>query len=128
MYNVCGFFKHYSIVNLIYPKQLGWSKDVENDQWRKLLTYYSSISEVLVVKMIPSWWNDKNSDWWNHNKMMFLSLDQVYNWWLIYKFTNIITKLNWKLFTEVIMRPSEGSLGLDRQSVLIKREAQALLI
>ena len=123
-------FKHYSIVNLIYPKQLGWSKDVENDQWRKLLTYYSSISEALVVKMIPSWWNDKNSDWWNHN--MFLSLGQVYDCWLIYKFINIITKLKinlfWKLFTKVIMRPSEGSLGLDRQSVLIKREAQALLI
>jgi hypothetical protein len=38
------------------------------------------------------------------------------------------TKLNWKVFTKVIQMPSEGSLGLDRQSVLIRREARALLI
>jgi hypothetical protein len=44
------------------------------------------------------------------------------------KYTNITTKLNWKLFTKVIKRQSEGSLGLDRQSVLIKREAKVLLI
>jgi hypothetical protein len=40
---------------------------------------------------------------------------------------NIATKLNWKLFTIVIKRPRKGSLGLDRQSVLIKREAQGCL-
>ncbi len=45
-----------------------------------------------------------------------------------YKFTNITTKLNWKLFTKVIKTPSKESLGLDRQSVLINREAQVLLI
>jgi hypothetical protein len=39
----------------------------------------------------------------------------------------IKTKLNWKLFTKVIKRPSEGSWGLNRLSVLIKRAAQALL-
>ncbi len=44
------------------------------------------------------------------------------------KYTSITTKLNWKLFTKVIKRPSEGSLGLDRQSVLVKREVQAPLI
>jgi hypothetical protein len=60
--------------------------------------------------------------------MMFPGLNQVYYWGLIYKYTNITTKLDWKLFTKVIKRPSKGSLGLDRQSVLIKREAQALLI
>ncbi len=37
-------------------------------------------------------------------------------------------QFNWKLVTTIIKRPSEGSLGLDRQSVLIKRETQALLI
>ncbi len=60
--------------------------------------------------------------------MMFPGLNQVDYWGLIYKYTNITTKLDWKLFTKVIKRPSEGSLGLDRQSVLIIREAQALLI
>ncbi len=45
-----------------------------------------------------------------------------------YKFTNITTKSNWKLFTKVIKTLSKGSLGLDRQSVLINREAQVLLI
>jgi hypothetical protein len=35
---------------------------------------------------------------------------------------------NWKLYTKVIKRSSEGSLGLDRQSVIIRREAQVLLI
>ncbi len=64
----------------------------------------------------------------NYNKMMFLDSDQVYYCLLIYKCTNITTKLNWKLFTKVIKRPSKESLGLDRQIVLIKREAQALLI
>jgi len=44
------------------------------------------------------------------------------------KYTNITTELNWKLFTKVIKRPSKEDLGLDRQSDLIKREAQALLI
>ena len=44
---------------------------------------------------------------------------------LIYKYINITTKLNWKLFTKVIKRLSEGRLGLDGQTVLIKREAQA---
>jgi hypothetical protein len=39
-----------------------------------------------------------------------------------------MTKLNWKLFTKVTKRPSKGSVGLDIQSVLIKREVQALLI
>ncbi len=34
----------------------------------------------------------------------------------------------WKLFTKVIKRPSKGGLGLNRRSVLIKRELQALLI
>jgi hypothetical protein len=38
------------------------------------------------------------------------------------------TKLNWKLYTKVIKKPSEEALVLDRQSVLIKREAQVLLI
>jgi hypothetical protein len=47
----------------------------------------------------------------------------------IYKHYNYIkTKLSEKLFTKVIKRPRRGSLGLDRESVLIKREAQALLI
>jgi hypothetical protein len=47
----------------------------------------------------------------------------------LYKHCNQIkTKLDWKLFTKVIRRPSEGSLGLDRQSALIRREALALLI
>ncbi len=47
----------------------------------------------------------------------------------IYKHYNKIkTKINWKLFTKVIKRPSEESLGLDRQSALIKREVRALLI
>jgi hypothetical protein len=41
---------------------------------------------------------------------------------------NITTKFNWKLFTKVIKRPSKEGLGFDRQSVLIKREAQVLLI
>jgi hypothetical protein len=41
---------------------------------------------------------------------------------------NIKTKFNWKLFTKVNKRPNKESLGLDRQSVLIKREAHALLI
>ncbi len=44
------------------------------------------------------------------------------------KYTNITTKLNSKLFTKVIKKPSEGSVGLDRQSVLIKREAKVLFI
>jgi hypothetical protein len=39
-----------------------------------------------------------------------------------------MTKLNWKLFTKVIKRPSKEAWVLDRQSVLIKREAQALFI
>jgi hypothetical protein len=43
----------------------------------------------------------------------------------IYKHT---IKLKWKLFRKVIKRPSEGSLGLDRQSFLIRGESQALLI
>jgi hypothetical protein len=47
---------------------------------------------------------------------------KVINEDLFTKYTNIMTKLNWKLFTKVINWPSEGSLGLDRQSVLIKRE------
>jgi len=46
----------------------------------------------------------------------------------IYKYTNITIKLNWKLFTKVFKWPSKGSLGLDRQSVFIRREAQVLLI
>jgi hypothetical protein len=37
-------------------------------------------------------------------------------------------KLNWKLFTKVIKRTSIEAWVLDRQSVLIKGEAQALLI
>jgi hypothetical protein len=44
------------------------------------------------------------------------------------EYASIATKLNWKLFTKVIKRPSKGSSGLDRQSVLIKRVAQELLI
>jgi hypothetical protein len=47
----------------------------------------------------------------------------------IYKHYNYIkTNINWELFAKVITRPSKGSLGLDRLSVLIKREAQVLLI
>ncbi len=46
----------------------------------------------------------------------------------IYKHYNEIkTKLIWKVFTRVIKMPSEGSLGLDRQSALIRREVQARL-
>jgi hypothetical protein len=42
------------------------------------------------------------------------------------RFTNIQTvQLNWKLFTKVIKRPSEGSLGLDRQCLNQKRSASA---
>ncbi len=39
------------------------------------------------------------------------------------------TKLKkvWKLFTKVIKEPSKVGLGLNKQSALIKREAQALL-
>ncbi len=43
-------------------------------------------------------------------------------------YDKIKTKLNWKSFTKVINRPSEGSLGLDRQSALIRIEVRALLI
>jgi hypothetical protein len=47
----------------------------------------------------------------------------------IYKHCNQIkTKLILKLFTKVLKRPSKESLGLDRQSASIRREAQALLI
>jgi hypothetical protein len=47
----------------------------------------------------------------------------------IYKHYNEIkTKLNWKVFTKVIKMPNEGSFGLDRQSVLIRREVRSLLI
>ncbi len=47
----------------------------------------------------------------------------------IYKHYNYIkTKLNLKLFSKEIRRPSKGSLGLDRQSALIKREVRAPLI
>ncbi len=53
---------------------------------------------------------------------MFLGLNRVYYWQLIYKYTNITTKLNWKLFTKVTKGPSDGSLGLERHSVLIKQE------
>ncbi len=49
--------------------------------------------------------------------MMFLGSDWVYCWWFIYKYTNITTKLNWKLFTKVFKRPSKESLVLDRQRV-----------
>jgi hypothetical protein len=41
---------------------------------------------------------------------------------------NITTKLNWKLFKKVIKKPSKEAWALDRHGVLIKREAQALLI
>jgi hypothetical protein len=41
------------------------------------------------------------------------------------KYSNFKTELNFKLFTNVIKTPSKEDLGLDRQSVLIKREAQA---
>jgi hypothetical protein len=44
------------------------------------------------------------------------------------KCRNITPKLNWKLFTEVIKKPSEEVRVLGRQSVLIKIEAQVLLI
>ncbi len=33
------------------------------------------------------------------------------------KYTNITTKLNWKLFTKVIKRPSKEAWVLDRQSL-----------
>ena len=44
------------------------------------------------------------------------------------KYTNTTTKLNWELLTKVIKKPMEEAWVLDRQSVLMKREAQALLI
>jgi hypothetical protein len=44
------------------------------------------------------------------------------------KYTNITTKLSWKLFTKVITKLSKEAWVWDRHSVLIKREAQALLI
>ncbi len=59
--------------------------------------------DKIIIKWVPCW-------------------NEVYYWWFTYKYTNITIKLNWKLLTKVIKRPSEGSLGLDRQSVLIKRE------
>ncbi len=66
-----------------------------------------------------------------YNKMMFLCSEQVY-YYMIYKYTNVMTKLtlklNCKLFTKVIKRPSIRSSGLDRQNVVIKREVQTLLI
>jgi hypothetical protein len=37
------------------------------------------------------------------------------------KYTNITTKLNWKLFTKLIMT-KQGSLGLDRQTNAEKRK------
>jgi hypothetical protein len=37
-------------------------------------------------------------------------------------------QLNWKLFTKVIKGPSKEGLSLVRQSILIKREAQVILI
>jgi hypothetical protein len=43
------------------------------------------------------------------------------------KYTNITTKLNWKLFTIVIKRPSKEGCT-DRQGAIIKREVQVLLI
>jgi hypothetical protein len=39
-----------------------------------------------------------------------------------------MTKLNWKLFTKVIKKPSKEAWVLDRHRVLIIREVQALLI
>ncbi len=63
-----------------------------------------------------------------YDKMSFLfKIKFITEDWFT-KYTNITTKLNWKLFTKVIKRQSEGILGLDRQSVLIKRDARALLI
>ncbi len=44
------------------------------------------------------------------------------------KYTNTTTKLNWELLTKVIKKLREEAWVLDRQSVLMKREAQALLI
>ncbi len=44
------------------------------------------------------------------------------------KYANNTNKLNWKLFTKVIKKPSEEAWVLDRQSVLIKREMQHFLI
>jgi len=48
---------------------------------------------------------------------MFPGSAQVYYSQLIYNNLNITTKLNWKLFTKEINRPSKGSLGLDSQNV-----------
>ncbi len=63
-----------------------------------------------------------------YNKMSFLlQIKFIAEDWVT-KYTNITTKLNWKLFANVVKRPSEGSLGLDKQGVLIKREAQGPLI
>ncbi len=58
--------------------------------------------------------------------MMFLGLDQVYYWRFIYKYTNITIKL--EIIYKSNQRPSEWSLGLDRQSDLIRREAQEFLL
>ncbi len=37
---------------------------------------------------------------------------------------NIATKLNWKLFTKVIKRPSKEAWGLVRNRVLLKEECK----
>ncbi len=67
--------------------------------------------------------------------MIFLALNGVYYWRYksnAHKHYNLLikTKLNkvWKFFTKVIKGPSKVDLGVNRQSIFIKREVQALLL
>jgi hypothetical protein len=72
---------------------------------------------------------DSSNILWNKHLQVFAG--NYYNNFItedwLTKQTNITTKWNWKLCSKVIKRPSEEAWVLDRQSVLIKREAQALL-
>ncbi len=55
------------------------------------------------------------------NKMSFFELIKFITEDCFTNYRNITTKLNRRSLTKVIKRPSKEGLGLDRQSVLIKR-------
>jgi hypothetical protein len=55
----------------------------------------------------------------------FLSVKFFTDFWFT-KYTNVATKLDWKLFTNVIKRPSKEGAVLDRECLNKKRSASAL--
>jgi hypothetical protein len=74
-------------------------------------------SQNIISNKFDLNWSKSFSYTWFRSSLLLMNDSQIYK-----HYNSIKTKLNWKLFTKVIKRPSKGRLGLDTQSALIRRK------